>query len=170
MNDRIMIDGVVYVKESAQESEIELKTGRWYLAKDHPERGAGQLKETKQELLLIYHPGWKGGHNGLISDNDYKGNHCGWYLSNELIETTPLEWTPQKGDPIFVWDDYDDEELPCNVKYYHSEDKYSGKINTCSTSSKDGLGAAHHHCCKFDPKLIGVPRKDWPPETLLEAK
>jgi len=77
--------------------------GKWYTAKEFPERGAGQLKEISSHHLpyLLYHPTWDGGHNGCyVSKNFYYGNHCLWYSADEIEECpAPAKWKPKRGDP-----------------------------------------------------------------------
>lgn len=61
----------------------ELKIKKWYIAKNHPERGPGQLKKVKDIFYLLYHPKWSEGHN---DNGEYQGNHCAWYTADLLTE------------------------------------------------------------------------------------
>lgn len=37
-------------------------------------------------------------------------------------------------------------------------------MNDRIVAGRDESSTTYDCCCKFDPKLVGVPRKDWPPE------
>jgi len=68
---------------------------------------------------------------------------------------------PARGDPVFVWDETDDQRCPAMVQYFY---KQMGK-NGCLVFASDyygSKGCLWDHYRPFDPELVGVPRKDWP--------
>lgn len=90
-----------------------------------------------------------------------------WYWElDEFIEVpAPKErkWQPRRGDPIFVWLDGASEDIPCPVFYFHSFAR-GGGVNIFSSEYADKTNQRCSHYRKFDPALVGVPRKDWPKE------
>ncbi len=65
------------------------------------------------------------------------------------------KWKPKRGEPIFVWNVSSSLNEPCCVSYFYST--IYGIIRC-----EDKHGSCWHHMHKFDPALVGVPRKDWP--------
>ena len=65
------------------------------------------------------------------------------------------KWKPKRGEPIFVWNVSSSLNEPCCVSYFYS-------IIYGIIRCEDKHGSCWHHMHKFDPALVGVPRKDWP--------
>ena len=86
-------------------------------------------------------------------------------LISPKVETKPkVKLT--RGDPIFVWDDGASEAIPAQVRYYYSHGKSHGnKVVFVFDEKVEGeKGVWYDHFRKYDPELVGVPRKDWPAE------
>lgn len=88
MKDRIIIDGVAYIREDIfirrRKTPI---IGAWCIHKEHPEWGPGKIMEKYSKYLyLVYFPKYKNGHNGLgYQRGDYHGYHCEWCLDYVII-------------------------------------------------------------------------------------
>lgn len=82
-----------------------------------------------------------------------------WLFREEyLVEYEKL----QRGDPIFVWNDEADDTIPALIMYFHS--KFNKKVRVFSYMTESTVGVTWDHYRKFDPNLVGVPRKEWPKE------
>ena len=85
------------------------------------------------------------------------------YDSEEIERTNKLKskkWKPKRGEPIFVWDNSSDPDIPCPVYYFRLME--DDAIRCYSNTLKGGCGTLWHHMRKFDPALVGIPRKYWP--------
>jgi hypothetical protein len=79
----------------------------------------------------------------------------------EMVRCKP-DYKPNRGDPIFVWDDDADDTIPAVVVYFR---KFQGKKVEQFSWSSEGEGSYDwDNFRKYDPALVGVPRKDWPRE------
>jgi hypothetical protein len=79
------------------------------------------------------------------------------------VPAPKIKWIPKRGDPIFVWDGHTEDTIPCCVKYFYCFGGSLYPITTFNGDLKGEKGASFSHCRKFDPSLVGIPRKDWPP-------
>ena len=96
----------------------------------------------------------------VVSDNiefdflakDQVGN---LYRIREDLDNKCYVIESYKGEPIFVWNVSSSLNEPCCVSYFYS-------IIYGIIRCEDKHGSCWHHMHKFDPALVGVPRKDWP--------
>lgn len=73
------------------------------------------------------------------------------------------KWKPTRGEAILVWDEEGESRIPAIVEYfarYCPDEGYP--VSTYSTTCYGTMGHVWSHMRKFDPALVGVPRKDWP--------
>lgn len=85
-----------------------------------------------------------------------------WYELKKFNPNKKKKWVPKRGEPIFVWADNVSFNLPAHVEHFHSF--YKGKVYDFSWTIYGKKGKLWPNWRKYDPALVGVPRKDWPKE------
>ena len=94
-------------------------------------------------------------------------NPSEWY---EMKKYKPekRKWVPKRGEAIFVWSNDTPDTIPAHVEYFHSF--YGGRkkarkgVYDFSYTHYGKIGLCWPNWRKYDPTLVGVPRKDWPKE------
>lgn len=89
-----------------------------------------------------------------------------WYATNTKTVSKKTDTELKRGDPVFVWDGNYSEDIPAIVLYFHSYGSVTNNkgIIVFSIVEKNERGGWYQYWRKFDPALVGVPRKDWPKE------
>lgn len=54
------------------------EVGKWYIVKEAEERGPGRCIVLDNKQVLLEHPGWTGGHSGIVGKLP-PSNSCWWY-------------------------------------------------------------------------------------------
>ncbi len=132
----ILVEG----KKQKKKKEAKFKIGRWY-------------KHKYTGKVIKYND---------PSCSQYQTRKSDWYeMKHYKPQKKKVDTGLKRGEPIFVWDSCHDSKLPVVVKYFHSVCD-DGGIFTCNEffSNREGVGYLHYR--KYDPELVGVPRKDWP--------
>lgn len=145
----ILIEG----KKEKKKKVCKFKAGKWYKHKKY-----GVIIKCTRSIagnLVFESEGCVLGMLGVEAS-------CDWY---EMKHYNPDKKKPRvgnslkRGEPIFVWSSEADENIPAVVKYFHSFYKYG--IFTFSPDHFGKKWEPYPYYRKFDPKLVGVPRKDW---------
>ena len=97
---------------------------------------------------------------GIKRCSPHEINPKDWYEVNPPKKSKP---NLKRGDPVFVWDDSSPDTIPASVKYLYEIYK-NWAVMTFSEDEEGAQGVWYRRYRKFDPKLVGVPRKDWPKE------
>ena len=179
-NGNVLVDGVEFVpKPVAPElkpAKIDVREyarqHRYWVAKE--KSGTWLAYTVADDYRLSFHPnsGWgEGAHDHIVhgAGIDMYRN-CTFPVvpwDKSLIApdgSMPLlKSTPQRGDPVFVWDNCADDTIPASVWYFH----HIGEGSMVYVYSPYVYGKASKNICfdhyrPFDAALVGVPRKDWP--------
>ena len=178
-NGNVLVDGVEFVPKSvAPEQEparIDVREyarqHRYWVAK---EKSGTWLAYTTDKGRLSFDPnrGWGESAlsrvvNGAGIDMYFNCTFPDVPWDKSLIApdgSMPLfKSTPQRGDPVFVWDNCADDTIPAPVWYFHHIGK-DGKVYVYSswTYGRVMESPGFENYRPFDAALVGVPRKDWP--------
>jgi hypothetical protein len=99
-----------------------------------------------------------------VTEADKYGTHTGKMIVLYLTDIIgPISFRirkPKRGDPIFVWDDGDDERCPAILKYYSRKDGKRVRTYLAARYGKESLSYDHYRL--YDPALVGIPRNQWP--------
>lgn len=149
----ILIEG----KKEKKKKEAKFKIGRWYKHK-YTGKVIKYNVPSGNAPIVIEHGG--------VNSSQYQTKKSDWYEMKHYNPNKKKKDTGLKrGEPVFVWDRYHNSKLPAVVRYFHSDFHsdfdYNG-IFTCNESLPNEQGTWYQYYRKFDPRLVGVPRKDWP--------
>lgn len=154
----ILIEG----KKEKKPKEAKFKAGKWYKAKNNGviyqciavDKAVGNmtLASVRYENGQLY-PAI------LDKNNYYEMKH---YNPDKKKKEKTGSHLIKRGEPIFVWNVIDPQEIPAIVRYFHSY-SYCG-VFTYINDKYGEKGTHYTSFRKYDPKLVGVPRCSWPKE------
>jgi len=149
----ILIEG----KKQKKHKAAKFKAGKWY--KNKKTGAMIKCEGISSDFLAIYIS-----INGQSVLFDYD-DASDWYEMKHYNPDKKKKEVFKRGEPIFVWDDPCSDKVPAIIRYVHSFDPSAGAgVWAFDTMTYGGRGAYYRRYRKYDPELVGVPRKDWPKE------
>lgn len=145
----ILIEG----KKEKKRKECKFKAGKWYRSKRNSSIIHCQEVIEKNIIKIDGLP--KNGTAIFCVDDLSDWYEMKHYNPNKKKKPSELK----RGEPVFVWPSDSDDNIPAEVKYFHSFYKYG--IFTFSPENYKEKWTPYRCYRKYDPRLVGVPRKDW---------
>lgn len=145
----ILVEG----RKEKKKKEVKFKAGKWYRSKRNS--SIIHCQEVLEKNIIKIDGLTKNGVAIFCVDNLSDWYEMKHYNPNKKKKPSELK----RGAPIFVWNANDPEEIPAIVRYFHSY-SYCG-VYTFINDRYGTEGTHYTSFRKYDPRLVGVPRKDW---------
>ena len=149
----ILIEG----NKEKKRKECKFKAGKWYRSKRNS--SIIHCQEVIEKNIIKIDGLTKNGTAIFCVDDLSDWYEMKHYNPNKKKKEKTDGHLIKKGEPIFVWNVTDPEEIPAIVRYFHSY-SYCGVYTYMN--DRCGVEGTHYTSFrKYDPRLVGVPRKDW---------
>ncbi len=144
----ILIEG----KKEKKRKECKFKAGKWYRSKRNS--SIIHCQEVLEKNIIRIDGLEKNGAAIFCVDN-----LSDWYEIKHYNPNKKKKKSWKRGEPIFVWELNASYNIPAMVKYFHSFSTEG--VFAFDSVIPNGRGLSYPRYRKYDPRLVGVPRKDW---------
>lgn len=144
----ILIEG----KKQKKPKEAKFKAGKWYRSKRNS--SIIHCQEVLEKNIIRI--------DGLVKNGTAifcVDNLSDWYEMKHYKPNKKKKKSWERGEPIFVWELNASYNIPAMVKYFHSFSTEG--VFAFDSVIPNGRGLSYPRYRKYDPRLVGVPRKDW---------